>query len=194
LETETILYLLYQENNVEISKEIAGLMMSGIISDTLLLTSPTTTDIDRDVLAKVSKIAGIDYEKYGMEMFKAGSSMEGKSINEIIHIDFKNFDVNNQKIGIGQISTMSTDDIMSQKDEFINELNEIAKNEGYSAVALFVTDILKNGSYILFNQNSKEIFSHSFDIEPLEESHFFEGVVSRKKQIVPKIMNYLDNK
>ena len=191
--TETILYLMYKENNVEIPKEIAGLMISGIISDTLLLTSPTTTDIDKESLENLSKIAGVDYKEYGMEMFKAGSSMKGKSISEIIHEDFKNFMVENQKFGIGQVSTMTTSEILNKKDEFIKELNEDAQDEGYIAIALFVTDILKNGSYIFFNEKSKEIFANSFGVENIEQGYFFEGLVSRKKQIVPKIMNYMEN-
>lgn len=191
--TETILYLMFKENGVNIPKNIAGLMMSGIISDTLLLSSPTTTDIDRKALKDLSKIAGVDYEKYGMEMFKAGSSMEGKSISEIIHGDFKNFTVDNQKVGIGQVSTMSTDEIMSKQVEFISCLNEIAKDEDYAVIALFVTDILKNGSYIFFNEKAKDIISNSFGVNDIKEGHFFEGLVSRKKQIVPKIMNYMDN-
>ena len=191
--TETILYLMFKENNVEIPSNIAGLMMSGIISDTLLLSSPTTTDIDRDALKDLAKIAGVDYEKYGMEMFKAGSSMKGKSISEIIHGDFKNFTVDSQKIGIGQVSTMSTDEIMSKQDEFISCLNEIAKDEDYALIALFVTDILKNGSYIFFNEKSQNIISGSFGVQDIKEAHFFDGLVSRKKQIVPKVMNYMDN-
>ena len=191
--TETILYLMFKENGVDIPKNIAGLMMSGIISDTLLLSSPTTTDVDKKVLKDLAEIAGVDYEKYGMEMFKAGSSMEGKSISEIIHGDFKNFTVDNQKVGIGQVSTMSTDDIMSKQDEFISCLNEIAKNEDYTVIALFVTDILKNGSYIFFNEKAIDIISNSFGVDDIKEGHFFDGLVSRKKQIVPRIMNYMDN-
>ncbi len=190
--TETILYLMFKEHNIKIPKKYAGLMMSGIISDTLLLTSPTTTEVDKEALEELSKIAGVNYREYGMEMFKAGSSMEGKSISEIIHGDFKNFMVDNQKVGIGQVSTMSTEEIMSKQDEFISELNEEAE-EGYTAIALFVTDILKNGSYIFFNDKAKDIFSNSFGMENIEQGHFFEGLVSRKKQIVPKLMNYLDN-
>lgn len=192
--TETILYLMFKESNVKIPSNIAGLMMSGIISDTLLLSSPTTTQIDRDALEELSKIAGVDYTEYGMEMFKAGSSMEGKSISEIIHGDFKNFNVDNQKVGIGQVSTMSTEEIMSKQDEFVKTLNEIAKDEDYVAIALFVTDILKNGSYVFFNEKSKEMFAGSFDVVGIKEGHFFDGLVSRKKQIIPKIMNYMDNK
>lgn len=192
--TETILYLMFKENNIKIPKNIAGLMMSGIISDTLLLSSPTTTEIDKKALDELSKIAKVDYNEYGMEMFKAGSSMEGKSISEIIHGDFKNFIVDNQKVGIGQVSTMSTDEIMSKQDEFVSTLNEIAKDEDYVAIALFVTDILKNGSYVFFNEKSKDMFAGSFDVEGIKEGHFFEGLVSRKKQFIPKIMNYMDNK
>lgn len=191
--TETILYLMFKEHNIKIPKNYAGLMMSGIISDTLLLTSPTTTGVDKAALEELSKIAGINYREYGMEMFKAGSSMKGKTISEIIHGDFKNFIVDNQKLGIGQVSTMSTEEIMSKQDEFIKELNEDANDEGYTAMALFVTDILKNGSYIFFNEKAKEIFANSFGVENIEEGYFFEGLVSRKKQIVPKLMNYLDN-
>ena len=191
--TNTILYLMYKENNVKIPKNIAGLMLSGIISDTLLLTSPTTTDIDKDALKELSEIAEVDYKDYGMKMFKAGSALDGKSVSEIIHLDFKNFAVDNQKVGIGQVSTMSSDDIMNRKDEFIKTLNEIAENEDYNAIALFVTDILNNGSYILYNEKSENIFKGSFDAD-IKEGYFFEGLVSRKKQVVPRIMNYMDNK
>ena len=191
--TETILYLMFKEHNIKIPKKYAGLMMSGIISDTLLLTSPTTTEVDKEALEELSKIAGVNFREYGMEMFKAGSSMKGKSISEIIHGDFKNFTVDNQKVGIGQVSTMSTEEIMNMQDEFIKELNADADDEGYTAIALFVTDILKNGSYILFNDKAKEIFSNSFGVEDIKQGHFFEGMVSRKKQIVPKLMNYMDN-
>ena len=190
--TETILYLMFKEHNVKIPKKYAGLMMSGIISDTLLLTSPTTTEVDKEALEELSKIADVNYREYGMKMFKAGSSMEGMSISEIIHGDFKNFVVDNQKVGIGQVSTMSTEEIMSKQDEFIKELNEEAE-EGYTAIALFVTDILENGSYIFFNDKAREIFSNSFGVENIEQGHFFDGLVSRKKQIVPKLMNYMDN-
>jgi len=192
--TNTILYLLYKENNIEIPKNIAGLMMAGIISDTLLLSSPTTTEVDRETLEELSKIAGVDKEKFGMEMFKAGSSMEGKSINDIIFMDFKNFDVNGMKIGIGQVSTMNTDEIMGKQEEFIEEINQITKTQGFTAVSLFVTDILKNGSYILFNKDAKEIFAKSFGLDTISQGHFFDGLVSRKKQVMPKIMNHLENK
>ncbi len=190
--TNTILYLMFKEQNVDIPRHIAGLMMAGIISDTLLLTSPTTTLFDKSALESLSKQTGIDYTEFGMEMFNAGSSIEGKSVGEIIHGDFKNFMIDNQKIGIGQISTMNPKEILNRKDEIIEELNNMYNDEDYRAVALFVTDILKNGSYIFFNEKSKNIFTSAFNLESIKESHFFEGLVSRKKQIVPKLMSYLD--
>ncbi len=191
--TNTILYLMFKENGVDIPKDIAGLMLSGIISDTLLLSSPTTTDVDKKALLDLSKIAGVDYKKFGMEMFKAGSSIKGKSIGEVIHGDFKVFMVDNQKIGIGQVSTMNTEEIMGRQDEFVKVLNDLARDEDYSVIALFVTDIMKNGSYVFYNENSQNIFANSFACEDIKEGTFFKGVVSRKKQIIPKIMNYMDN-
>lgn len=192
--TETILYLMFKEHGVEIPGEIAGLMLSGIISDTLLLTSPTTTDIDRKALEELCEIAKIDAREYGMQMFKAGSSIDGLSVSEVIHGDFKNFAIDAQRFGIGQISTMAPEEIMDRKEEFVDALNELAKNEDYAAVALFVTDILNNGSYILYNESSEHIFSRAFGVKNLSEGYFFKKIVSRKKQIVPKVMNYMDNK
>lgn len=192
--TQTILYLMFKENNIVIPKNIAGLMMSGIISDTLLLTSPTTTETDKVALENLSKIAGVNYKDFGMKMFNAGSSMKGKSISEIIYGDFKSFVVDNQKVGIGQVSTMKADELLSNRNKFVNTLNNLSKNEDYNVIALFVTDILKNGSYIFFNDSSKSIIAGSFGVDNIEQGHFFEGLVSRKKQIIPRIMNYMDNK
>ena len=192
--TETILYLMFKENKMEIPKNIAGLMISGIISDTLLLTSPTTTEIDKIALNELAEIAEVNIKEYGLEMFKAGSSITDLSIEEVIRGDFKAFAVDSQKIGVGQVLMMNTDEILNQMNLYVDKLDEIAKNEEFEAIALFVTDILNNGSYLLFNSNSQKLFSNVFDVENIEEGYFFENVVSRKKQIVPKIMNYLENK
>ncbi len=191
--TNTILYLMFKENNIDIPKNYAGLMLSGIISDTLLLTSPTTTDLDRNALKELASIAEIDYEKFAFEMFKAGSTIKGQTISEIIHGDFKKFMVNHQRIGVGQFLTMNTDEIMGKKNEIIECLNQIAKEEDYAFISLFVTDIWNKGSYIFYNENSKEIAENAFGVDDLEEGYFFEGMLSRKKQILPKLMNYLDN-
>ena len=192
--TNTILYLMYRENGVVIPKDIAGLMLSGIISDTLLLKSPTTTEIDRTALNELSRIAEVDPEKYGMEMFKAGSSLKGKTKEEILYTDFKNFEVNYQKIGVGQVYTMDIQEFLSEKDSYVQLINKVAVQNDYSIVALFVTDIIKNGSYVFFNDNSKETLATAFDFSDLDQGFYLDGVVSRKKQMIPNIMRVLDSK
>lgn len=192
--SNTIIYNIYKENNIEIPREIAGAMLSGIISDTLLLKSPTTTDIDRTAVLELEKIAQVNYQEYGMEMFKAGSSLNGKTKEEIIYEDFKKFTVEEENIGIGQVFTTDIDSIMNEKEEYIKILNDISKNNDYHVVALFVTDIIKNGSYILYNEKSETIFKDSFDLDELNQGHYFQDLVSRKKQIIPLIMDTLEKR
>lgn len=189
--TNTIIYKIYKENKIKIPKDIAGAMLSGIISDTLILKSPTTTRHDREAVEQLSKVAKVDYVKYGMEMFKAGSSLKGKTIEEIIYSDFKKFNYDSKNIGVGQVTTTDTDYILDNKEDYINELNNV---EDYDIVALFITDVIKNGSYILFSDKSETILTESFSLENLEQGHYFKDLVSRKKQILPLILEVLEKK
>lgn len=186
--SNTIISIMYKENNIEIPREIAGLMLSGILSDTLILTSPTTTEIDKEVVEKLSKIAGVDYKTYGLEMLKAGSSLKGKTKEEVLYTDYKTYPVGDQKIGLGQLSTTNPDEILDNIDEYIELVNKTAENEGYYFVALFVTDIIKGGSYAIYSNRAEEILRRVYKNEDLTEGTFLEGVVSRKKQILPGIM------
>ena len=186
--TNTILYLLYKENNIEIPANIAGLMMSGIISDTLLFASPTTTELDKKIVKDLAVIADVDYNKFGMKMFKAGSSLSGKTEEEIFYTDFKNFTIEGKKVGVSQISTVSVTDITEKADTYTNLIDTIAKNNEYHILALFVTDILTNGSYIYYNDSAYEILNNSFGPD-LKQGTYLEGVVSRKKQVMPVIMD-----
>lgn len=186
--SNTIISIMYKENNVEIPRDIAGLMLSGILSDTLILTSPTTTEIDKEVVEKLSKIAGVDYKTYGLEMLKAGSSLKGKTKEEVLYTDYKTYPVGDQKIGLGQLSTTNPDEILDNIDEYIELVNKTAENEGYYFVALFVTDIIKGGSYAIYSNRAEEILRRVYKNEDLTEGTFLEGVVSRKKQILPGIM------
>lgn len=190
--TCTILSLLYKENNIDIPKNIAGLMLSGILSDTLILTSPTTTDLDRKVVPFLANIASVDYKTYGKEMIKAGASLEGKSEEDVIYTDFKNYPFNNLKLGIGQFSTVSVDEIISNKETYIKAIEQIAVKEEYYLVAFFVTDVIENGSYIFFNASAKDILSKAFN-KDLEQGSYLDGVVSRKKQVIPVILTALEN-
>ncbi len=191
--TCTILSLVFKENNVEIPKNIAGLMLSGILSDTLILTSPTTTNLDREVVPFLANIAGVDYKTYGKEMIKAGASLEGKSTEDVIYTDFKNYPFNNLKLGIGQFSTVSVDDIVNNKEEYIKAIEQITIKEEYYLVAFFVTDVIENGSYVFFNESAKEILSKAFNVNDLVQGTYLPGVVSRKKQVIPVILNALEN-
>ena len=189
--TCTILYQLYQEKNVAIPKDIAGLMLSAILSDTLILKSPTTTESDRIAVKALASICEEDYGVFGYEMLKAGSSVEGLEAEDIIYQDFKSYKVGNESLGISQVITMDFDSIKEHLQEYIDKLNEIAKGD-YSTVTLFITDIIKNGSYVLFNDDSKHIVEDSFGISNLEQGTFIPDLVSRKKQMLPKIMESLE--
>ncbi len=192
--TNTIVYKLFRENKVEIPKDIAGLMLSGILSDTLLFKSPTTTDLDKETATKLAAIAEVNIEKYGMEMLKAGTSIKGKSIEDVIHSDFKNFTIGDDKIGIGQVMTLDFDDIKNHINEYIEELNETCSQNNLSMAYLFITDIINEGSFVLYSEKGKKTLEIAYMKEDIEQGYYFKGIVSRKKQIVPPIMEVLDNK
>jgi len=192
--TNTIIYMLFKENNIEIPSHIAGLMLSGIISDTLLFKSPTTTEIDKEIVKDLAKIANVDYEKFGMDMLKAGASLKGKTKEEILYSDFKNFTIDGKKVGVGQVVTLNIDEIEKEKDEYIKLINNVAENNDYHIVALFATDIIKNGSYIYYNDNAKEVLDNCFDVDEFKQGCYLDGIVSRKKQMIPNIMDAIENK
>ena len=192
--TATIVFKLYKENNILIPRNIAGLMLSAIISDTLLFRSPTTTQLDIDTAKKLAKISNTNMEEYAIEMFKAGSSIKGKSMEELLFADFKNFNEEDYKIGIGQINTLNIDDIKAKEDELISTIEKEGKNNDYDIIALFVTDIINEGSYVYFAEKGKTILAKAFNVEDLTEGYYLPGVISRKKQIIPNILNIIDNK
>lgn len=186
--TNTIIYMLYKENHIDIPRNIAGLMISGIISDTLLFASPTTTQIDKDVVCELAKTAKIDYQKYALEMFKAGSNLKDKTEEEIFYADFKNFSIDNKKIGVSQVSTINVEDILNNSKNYISLMNDLIKHNDYYMVILFVTDILNDGSYIYYNDKAIDILDDCFGPD-LKQGKFLQGVVSRKKQVIPVIMD-----
>ena len=190
--TCTIVYQLFKENKITIPENIAGLLAAGIISDTLLLKSPTTTEMDKEALENLEIIAKIDSEKLAMDMFKANDSTKNKTVKEIVYTDFKTFNYDKKVIGIGQITTLNAKNILKNQASYIKFLNKEAKENNYEIMLLAVTDILKNGSYILFNDNAKDIIKLSF-IEDIDQGSFLEGVVSRKKQVIPAIFNAFSN-
>ena len=189
--TSTMIYEMYKEQKVSIPKDIAGLMLSAILSDTLLLTSPTTTEDDKFAAVKLANIAKVDIDKYGLEMLKAASSIEGKSVEELIKTDFKSYVVGDKLLGISQIMTLDIEAIEKNVDEFIAKLNEMV-SLNYSMVTIFITDIIKNGSYVLYNDAAAEIIKDSFGLKNIHQCIFLPKIVSRKKQIQQNIISVLE--
>lgn len=189
--TNTIIYLMYKENKVKIPKNMAGLMLSGILSDTLILNSPTTTKIDKDAVNNLAKIAGVNYKKYGFDMISYGTKIINKTKEEILYTDFKKYPTEEGKIGLGQIYTTNIADIESEKEEYIEMLNNISANNDYKFIALFVTDIIKNGTYVYYSNSAESILSKAFDVE-INQGCYLEGILSRKLQILPQILDVMN--
>ena len=190
--SNTIIYFMYEEANVAIPKDIAGIMLSGVLSDTLCLQSPTTTNLDKEVVERLSKIAEVDYKEYAFEMFKAGTSLVGLTKEEVIKSDFKTFPYDDKKFAVGQIFTLDFDTIFNELDSYLEKLEEIKQREGYSFILILVTDILKNGSYILYTKDSEELMKQVFKIDEIKEAYYVDDMVSRKKQVLPLILEQLN--
>ena len=187
--TCTIIYELFKENKIKIPNDIASLLLAGIISDTLLLKSPTTTKSDEKALSDLSTLTNIDPETFAIEMFKANDVIKSKSIKEIISMDFKSFKLDKDTIAISQITTLNSKAILKQRSSYIKYLNKEANNSNYKVLLFVITDIFKNGSYILFNESAKSIIKDAFGLK-VDEGSFLEEIVSRKKQILPNIISY----
>ena len=186
--TCTILYLMYKEQNIEIPKDIKGVMLSAILSDTLCLKSPTTTKTDEETVRKLSKSLNINYEEYALEMFKEGSDLSDKDPEDIVTQDFKRFTMDDYLIGVGQVFVTGMDAI-KEKQPFLKYALESVKKAGdFYATTLFVTDILTSTSYLYYTDSFKNILEKAFKIEELEQGYALKDIVSRKKQIIPKIM------
>ncbi|MFR5856751.1 MAG: putative manganese-dependent inorganic diphosphatase [Bacilli bacterium] len=189
--TSTMIYEMYKEAKVTIPRDMAGLMLSAILSDTLLLTSPTTTEDDRFAAVKLASIAKVDIDKYGIEMLKAASSIEGKTVEELIKTDFKSYVVGDKLLGISQVMTMDIDAIENNKEKYIAKLNEMV-SLNYTIVTIFITDIIRNGSYVLYNDAAANIIKDSFGLKSIHQGMFLPKIVSRKKQIQPNIISILE--
>lgn len=192
--TCTMIYNMYLENQINIPNDIAGLMLSAILSDTLLLTSPTTTEDDRLAAKRLASTAKVNIDKYGLEMIKAASSVEGMSPRDLIKSDFKSYVVgNNKNLGIGQIMTLDIDNITAKLDEYVSVLDEMAQTN-FNTVVIFITDIIKNGSYVIYDTKSKDLIEDAFGLKNTHEGIFIPKIVSRKKQILPNILSIMEDK
>ena len=183
--TETIMYKLYQENNVEIDKTIATLMVSAIISDTLLFKSPTCTNEDVETAKKLAEIAEIDLDKYGMDMLKAGTDLSSFTIDEILKIDAKEMELKDKKAIIAQVNTASIDDVLTMKADLEAAMQKTIEEKSLDIFMFVITDIVKSTSKAIVLGNSADIAERAYQ-EKIEDNLIeLKGVVSRKKQIVP---------
>ena len=190
--SNTIIYLMYKENNVRITREMAGMMLSGILSDTLILSSPTTTNIDKDAVNNLARIAKVDYKKYGFDMLSYGTKLVGMTKEEILYNDFKRYPTDNGTIGLGQVYTTNINDYDKEKDAYIDMLNTVSQSGEYKFVALFVTDIIKSGTYVYYSTGGKDILTKAFDLEEIKEGIYLDGILSRKMQILPAILEIMN--
>ena len=186
--TSTIMYDLYRYNDVEIPKNIAGIMLSAIISDTLLLKSPTTTDKDKKAVEALAEIAGVDYQSYGLEELKAGTNIADKSEEELIDLDAKSFELNGQTARVAQINVVDLPEAMERKDSFLKAMEDASEAENYDLFMLLITNVLDSDSKALVvgNDNAKAAFEKAFS-KVVDSEIDLPGVVSRKKQVVPQL-------
>ena len=185
--TSTILFEEFKKEKIEIEKKEAILMASAIISDTLLLKSPTTTEHDKIALEELGKIAGINVEEYGLELLKAGTDLEDFSADELIVLDAKNLDKNGTKFVIAQVNTVNIDDVLKRQKELEDAMNKAINEKDLSLYVLAITDILNSNSEIIALGNKADSVEKGFNKKLDDNKMFLEGVVSRKKQILPQI-------
>lgn len=189
----TIIYSMYKEAGVEVDKTFASLMLSAIISDTLMYRSPTCTEVDKRAGEELAKIADIDVENFAKEMFRAGSNMGSKTPKQIVHQDFKKFTVEDKTIGIGQVNSMSAEELAEIKERVLPEIEDIMKSDGLDMIFFMMTNIIEESSIVIFAGNKSEsIIDMGFQIASgSENTALLKGVVSRKKQLLPAIVEAL---
>ncbi|MBY0757769.1 MULTISPECIES: putative manganese-dependent inorganic diphosphatase [Sellimonas] len=188
--TATIIYQMYQENQIIPDKITAGLLCSAIISDTLLFRSPTCTPIDEAAARELAQIAEIQLEEHAREMFKAGSNLGNKSAQEICFQDFKEFSVNELSFGVGQINSMSEEELREIKAKIMPHLDEILKESSLDMVYFMLTDIMKQSTELLCcGNNAKAYIMDAFELPEDTDVINLPGVVSRKKQLIPTIVS-----
>ena len=185
--SSTIILKEFKQHGVEVPANIAGMMLSAIISDTLLLKSPTTTDEDVAAVKELAKIAGVDYEKYGLDMLKAGTNLASKSDETLISQDAKSFDMNGTQVRVDQINTIDLNEVFDREDGLRAAIEKQNKENGYDLFLLMVTNILNSDTRLLVVGEPQSVVEQAFGKKLEDNKMDLPGVVSRKKQIVPPL-------
>ena len=193
--TATIIFQMYREQGLEIDKTIAGLLCSAIISDTLLFRSPTCTQLDILAAEALAKIAKVDIETHAKNMFKAGSDFKNKTTEEIFYSDFKIFHTDEFDFGVAQISAMSREELDKVAEKLRPFLKEVLGEKRIDMVYVMLTDILEESSRVIFEgHDAGKILADAFEREENENGILLEGIISRKKQLIPTLMNAMAEK
>lgn len=193
--TSTIIYQMYQEQGVEIPKEIAGLLLSAIISDTLMFRSPTCTPLDKSVAKRLAEIADVDIEDHAKKMFRAGSDFKNKTTEEIFYQDFKIFHTEDCDFGVAQISAMSGEELEQIGEQLRPFLPQVLGEKRLNMVYVMLTDILEESSKIIFaGEDAGKILAHAFKKQEDADGILLDGIISRKKQMIPTLMNEMSER
>lgn len=184
----TVIYGLYKQNGVKPSKEVAGMMLSAIISDTVLFRSPTCTEEDKKAVKELAEIAGVDYEKYGMDMLKAGADISDYPAEKLAHNDTKEFEAGGKTFSCGQISVMDVEPINAKKADIMKALEDTRAEKKYEASYLMVTNILTEDTYLWFTEGAKDAAEKAFGKKAENGMIYLPKVMSRKKQVAPFLL------
>jgi len=189
--TATIVAKCYKESGVEIPQDMAGLMLGAIISDTLLFKSPTCTPTDTKMAKELAAIAGVDIQEFGMSMFKAGTSLVGKTVEEIFNQDYKKFTFGDLSAGVAQVNTMDIEGFAPYKKDMLDYMEQVAKDNHMEFTMLLLTDVINATSEVLVAGPRKDYVETAFHVELVDQQASLPGVISRKKQVVPVITEVL---
>ena len=190
--TSTIIAELYMDNNIPIKKKIAGIMLAAILSDTLKFKSPTCTPKDIRIAKQLAKMSEVDIDSFSLEMFKAGSDIADKEANEIFHQDFKEYEIAKYKLGVGQITTLDIEAIKPKIEDIYQYMEKECERKSYSFVVLAITNILDGGSQIIFAGDESNIVRTTFNIHENERFKYIDGIISRKKQMIPMLSKVIE--
>ena len=185
--TATIVTKIFDELDVEMPSHIAGLLLGAVVSDTLLFKSPTCTPVDTKIAKKLAEIAGVDIQKFAMEMFKAGTSLVGKTVDEIFNQDFKKFNFDNLQVGVAQVNSMDIEGFLPYKKDMLDYMNKFAEDNNLEFTLLLLTDIINANIEIFVGGPRPELVEKAFNVQLTECQGTLAGVISRKKQVVPAI-------
>lgn len=185
--TATIVTKIFDELDVEMPSHIAGLLLGAVVSDTLLFKSPTCTPVDTKIAKKLAEIAGVDIQGFAMEMFKAGTSLVGKTVDEIFNQDFKKFSFDNLQVGVAQVNSMDIEGFLPYKKDMLDYMNKFAEDNNLEFTLLLLTDIINANSEIFVGGPRPELVEKAFNVQLTECQGTLAGVISRKKQVVPAI-------